>query len=403
MGDDSILKIRFLFIFLILLVLVCSVSQISAENPENSSVDADVNFKAEDMPDYNPFTVGGECDHVGDDFKNDVLPDDVTVVGGDCDNINEINYPTSNHAEVTVIFVENKTPKEAKILLAQSGLYFADKTLTVKVIDNNGTALYSVPVTLNFSNGKTATVITTEKGEASYRLPFNPGTYSVNAKVTSNIIKVNDAKLGNIKIKNASATITLNKLSASYTSKKHFQIKVVNSKTKKGIGNVKLLAKVYINGKAKKIYLTTDSKGMAKFSTANLDVGRHKVEVREISKGVSAKARTSEIKVTKAPTTFLDEVGAMYIKKGGIYNIAVFNKNTQKVIKGAKLTVKVYTDKKVHTYVVKTGKYGADIDLGYLGLGIYKIIVKFDGNSKYQKCTGRDDICVIKSCGNVIF
>ena len=379
---------KFLFTLLLVVVALSIVSHVSAEDLENSTVACDVRTDE----------VLGDDSIVVDD-----LPDtgDIRTVGGDCDFIDVV--PESNHSEVTVVFVENKTPREAEIQISQSGSYFQDKTLTVKVIDDNGTALYCVPVDLKFSNGKTATVITSESGEASYKLPFNPGTYSVTAKVTSNILKVSDAKLGNIKIKNAPATITLKKLTTSYTAKKYYQIKVTNSKTKRGIANVRLMVKVYTNGKAKKMHLTTDSKGIARFSTSNLDVGRHKVVVSEVSKAVSAKSKTSEIKVTKAPTTFLDEVGAMYIKKGGIYNIAVFNKNTENVIKGVKLTVKIYTDKKVHTYVVKTGKYGADIDLGFLGLGIYKVVVKFDGNSRYQKCTGRDDICVIKSCGHLIF
>ena len=385
-----ILNRKILFVFIVMMIFA-AISQVSAEDLNGTAV-----FDGIETGEVvvNESAAGDDLPYVGD----------IHTVGGDCDHIGEAeNISASNHAEVTVIFIENNTAKKADIKLAQSGQYFADKALNVKVIDNNGTSVYCVPVTLKFSNGKTATVITTEKGEASYRLPFNPGTYSVKAKVTSNILNVSDAKLGNIKIKNAPAAITLKKLSVSYTAKKYFKIKVANSKTKKGIGNVKLLVKVYTNGKAKKMHLTTDSKGIAKFSTANLDVGRHKVEVSEISKGISAKARTCEIKVTKAPTTFLDEVGAVYIKKGGIYSIAVFNKNTEKVIKGVKLTVKVFDGKKVHKYVVKTGKYGADINLGYLGLGTYKVSVKFDGNSRYQKCTGRDEICVIKSSGHVIF
>ena len=61
------------------------------------------------------------------------------------------------------------------------------------------------------------------------------------------------------------------------------------------------------------------------------------------------------------------------------------------------------TTKKVHKYVVKTGKYDAQIDLSHLGLGIYKVVVKFDGNSRYKKSTGRYYIDVIRSSGNVLF
>lgn len=53
--------------------------------------------------------------------------------------------------------------------------------------------------------------------------------------------------------------------------------------------------------------------------------------------------------------------------------------------------------------MVKTGRYGADIDLGYLGLGSYNVSVKFDGNSRYGKCIKSDYIGVIRSSGHVLF
>ena len=331
------------------------------------------------------------------------LHDNIGSVGVDCDSVEEIGSQKSVEYAVSTISAENKNLIPAEIKISQSGSYYGEKTLKVKVIDKNKTALYPIPVSLKFSNGKTATVITKSNGVATYKFPFNPGKYGVVAKIDSNVLKANNVKLKNIKIKNAPAVIILKKLSTSFRAKKYFQIKVVNSKTKNGIGGVKLLAKVYSNGKFKKIRLTTDLKGIAKFSTAGLDVGLHNVKIREISKGVTAKAKTSKILVKKAPTTFLDEVGAVYIKKGGQYYITVFNKNTEKPIKGARLTVKIYDDKKVHKYVVKTGKYDAQIDLSHLGLGIYKVVVKFDGNSRYKKSTGRDYIDVIRSSGNVLF
>lgn len=345
-------------------------------------------------------TPAGDDEVISDDLPH---PEDIRSVGGNCDFIDDITIPGSMNAEVTAIFIENKSPTRANIELSQSGSYFSDKTLAVKVVDNNATSLYCIPVDLKFSNGKSATVITRENGEATYKLPFNPGTYSVTAKITSNILNVSDARLNNIKIKNAQSTISMKKFSTSYGAKKYFQIEVTNSKTKKGIGGVKLLAKVYTNGKAKKIYLTTNSKGIAKFNTAGLDVGTHKVHVSEISPGVNAKAKTGQIKVKKAPTTYLDELGPVYFKKGGVYNIALFNKNNEKVIKSIKLTVKIFTDKKVNTYVVKTGKYGAEIDLSYLGVGSYKVVVSFDGNSRYQKCTGSDYIDVLKAHRCIVF
>lgn len=375
--DENILNRKFLFVLLILIFSVSVVSHVNAQDLDNATLADDV--KEDNLP----------------------VPEDITYVGGDCDHVDE-NLPTSMSVNVTINQAENQIPLQAKIQLTQSGSYYGEKTLDVKVIDDNGTGLHSIPVTLKFSNGKSVTVVTKSDGRASYKIPFGPGTYSVNAKITSNALRANDTGLGNIKIKNAPATIKLKKLTTSFGAKKYFHIKVTNSKTKHAIGGVKLLVKVYTNGKSKKIRITTNSKGIARFSTAKLGVGVHKIKVSEVSNLISAKAKTGQIKVKKAPTTFLDEVGATYIKKGGIYNIALFNKNTEKSVKGVKLTVKIFNGKKAEKYVVKTGKYGADIDLSHLGLGSYKVVVKFDGNSRYNKCTKSDYIDVIRSSGNVL-
>ena len=380
MEDEIILSRKFLFVLLIAIVSIGIVSAVSAQ---------DLNDTA----------------HSGDDLKTDDLPEGIEInhVGGACDHVGDEQPLNCASATVTILQAESQNQIPAKIEIQESGQYYGEKMLKVKVLDDNDRALYSVPVDLKFSNGKSVKVITESNGEATYKLPFDPGTYSVNAKVVSNILKVDNARLDKIKIKHALATISMKKLSTSFGAKKYFQIKVINSKTKNGIGGVKLLIKVYSKGKVKKIYRTTNSKGIAKFNTAKLNVGIHKVKVRELSKAVSAKAKTSKIKVKKAPTTFLDEVGAVYIKKSGIYDIAVFNKNTEKSIKGVKLTVKVFTGKGINTYVVKTGKYGSSIDLSYLGLGSYKVVVKFDGNSRYKKCMASDYIDVLRSSGNVFF
>ena len=151
-----------------------------------------------------------------------------------------------------------------KIILSQSGSYFGDKKVSAKVVDtnNNNAAIANVPVTFKFSNGKSATVYTGSNGVATYNVPFNPGTYSVTATIPS-AYSASAVSMGNIRIAKASATISPTKLSTKYGTCKSFKVKVVNSKTKKGIGGVKLLLKVYTGKKAKKVHVTTDSSGNA--------------------------------------------------------------------------------------------------------------------------------------------
>lgn len=370
MEDVKISK-KILFILLAAIIAISALSVVSAQDL-NDTIMTDDSDVSKDIV-YDPVTVGGPCDIVEDQF------------------------PSS--CNVTLV-VQDKIP--AKIQIKQSGQYYGDKKVTIKVISNTNASLYPVPITLKFSNGKSATVITDSKGVASYNLPFNPGKYSVKASINSNYIDVKNQVLKNITIKKADAKIALKKLTTSYGAKKYMEIKVINLKTKKGIGGVKLLVKVYTGKKVKKLYLTTNSKGIAKYNVAGLDVGVHKVKVSEVSSGVSAKAKTGKITVKKAPTTFLDEVDAIYIKKAKTYNIALFNKNNEKVIKGIKLHVKIYDGKKCYSYTVKTGKYGSEIDISHLGIGLYKVVVTFDGNSRYKKCTGRGDIDIIRSDGHYV-
>ena len=353
-----------------MLILICAVSAVSAEDLNDTVISDD---KTRDIS-IEPVTVGGPCDYVG-----------------------ETNLSQSNSS----VIVLDKIP--ADIQIKESGQYFGDKKVTVKVMNYFNDTLYPVPVTLKFSNGKSVCVITDSKGKATYNLPFNPGKYSVKASIDSNYLDVKKSTLKNIVIKKADAKISVKKLKTSYGASKYLEIKVTNTKTKKGIGGVKLLLKVYTANKFKKLYLTTNSRGIAKYNAKNLDIGLHKVKVSEVSAGVNAKAKTAQIEVKKASTTFLDEVDAVYIKKAKTYNIALFNKNNEKVIKGIKLNVKIYDGKKCYSYTVKTGKYGSEIDISHLGLGSYDVVVTFEGNSRYKKCTGKGSIDVIRSSGCVIF
>ena len=314
LEDVNIFK-KILFILLMAIIAIGALSVVSAQDLNDTLMtnDSDVS----DNIVYGSFTVGGPCDIV------------------------EEQVPSS--CNVTLV-VQDKIP--AKIQIKQSGQYYSDKKLTIKVINNTNASLYPVPITLKFSNGKSATVITDSKGVASYNLPFNPGKYSVKASVNSNYLDVKNQALKNIVIKKADAKIALKKLTTSYGAKKYMEIKVTNLKTKKGIGGVKLLVKAYTGKKVKKIYLTTNSKGIARYNAAGLDVGVHKVKVSEVSSAVNAKAKTGRITVKKASTTFLNEVDAICIKKAKTYNIALFNKNNDRVIKGIKLHVKIYDGKK---------------------------------------------------------
>ena len=287
-----------------------------------------------------------------------------------------------------------------KITLSQSGSYYGDKTVSAKVVNtnNNNAPLSGVPVTFKFSNGKSATVYTGSNGVATYSVPFNPGTYSVTATIPSSY-SASAASMGNIKIQKATATVQPTKLTTKYGTCKSFKVRVINSKTKKGIGGVKLLLKVYTGKKAKKVYVTTDSSGNAYYSPSKLKVGKHKVKVSIVSNVASGKGKTSKITVKKASLGLNTYDGIYYYKdvKKGKYYIGVYNKNSGGYLKGMKVIVKVYTGKKAKTYKLKTKKDGfAVLKTKGIKVGKHKVKITAKGNKNFKKASAKATIEVSK-------
>ena len=83
----------------------------------------------------------------------------------------------------------------------------------------------------------------------------------------------------NNSIESKSISLSASKLSTTYESGKYFNVKAIDSKTKKPVPNVKLILKVYSGKKYKKISVTTDFRGIAKYYASNLGIGSHKVTI----------------------------------------------------------------------------------------------------------------------------
>ena len=287
-----------------------------------------------------------------------------------------------------------------KITLSQAGSYFGGKTVSARVVDtnNNNAPLSGVRVTFKFSNGKTAIVYTGSNGVATYNVPFNPGTYRVTASIDSSYA-ASAVSMANIRIAKAPAKITPTKLSTPYGANKYFKVKVINTKTKKGVGGVKLLLKVYTGKKAKKAYVTTGSNGVAYYSASKLKVGKHKVKVSIASKVVSAKAKKSKITVKKG-SIGLNTYNALYyykdVKKEKYY-IGVYNKVSGEYLKGIKIKVKVSTGKKSKTYTLKTKKDGfAVLKTKGIKVGKHNVKITFKGNKNFKKASAKNTIEVSK-------
>jgi hypothetical protein len=128
---------------------------------------------------------------------------------------------------------------------------------------------------------------------------LKPGKYKVVVSDADNKNFTAKEVTTKIVIKKAPTKLTAKKLTAKKGEKKYFKVTAKNKKTKKAIPGIKLKVKVYTGKKSKTYTVKTDSKGVAKLSTAKLKVGNHKAVVSSANKYCSAKKAKSSIKITK--------------------------------------------------------------------------------------------------------
>ena len=186
-----------------------------------------------------------------------------------------------------------------------TGYYKDGKYLTIKLTNTkNKKPIYDAEINIKIFisknryynyNGRTAM-----DGKIKLLLDqLKPGTYKVVVSgANSKNFKASQVTT-KIVLKKAPAKITAKKLTAKKGAKKYFKVTVKNKKTKKVISKVKVKIKVFTGKKAKTYTVKTNSKGIAKISTAKLKVGKHKVSVTSANKYVIAKNTTSKITIKK--------------------------------------------------------------------------------------------------------
>ena len=263
-----------------------------------------------------------------------------------------------------------KSPKP-KLTVSQSGKYFGEKTITVKVIDtnNNNKAISGASVTLKFSNGKKVTLKTNSKGIATYNMAFAPKTYKVTATYKSA-----SAKLAKVKITKAPSKITAKKVKTAY-GVKYLKIKVTNTKTKKAVNGAKLLVKAYTGKKAKKIYVTTDSKGIAQYGGGELKAGKHKIAVKSATSGIKAKGASSQMTITKSKATIAAAKMSATAGESKYFTVKVTG-SKKKALHDVKVLLKIYTGKKAKSVYLTTDSKGtAKYNAKGLGIGSHKVVI----------------------------
>ena len=201
----------------------------------------------------------------------------------------------------------------------------------------------------------------------------------------------------NNSVESKSISLSASKLSTTYESGKYFNVKAIDSKTKKPVPNVKLILKVYSGKKYKKISVTTDFRGIAKYYASNLGIGSHKVTINvKDSKKFSSKISSSSIKISRAKLTISAPKITGYYKESKRYNIAIKNRESKKPMKNIKVIIKVFTGKKYKKYFLKTDKKGiVSFNMKSLPKGKHNVVINIKSTSKVQSAVKKTYIKTI--------
>ena len=207
----------------------------------------------------------------------------------------------------------------------------------------------------------------------------------VNESPASNVSDHTELAKGN-STEPKSISLSVSKLSTTYGSGKYFKVKVIDSKTKKPVSNVKLILKVYSGKKYKKITAATDSNGIAKYYASNLGIGSHNVTINvKDSKKFSSKMKYSSIKISRAKLKISAPKITAYYKESKKYNIAIKNRESKKPMKNIKVVIKVFTGKKYKKYSLKTDKKGiVGFNMKSLSKGKHNVVINIKSNSKVK-------------------
>ncbi|WP_406535073.1 hypothetical protein [Methanobrevibacter sp.] len=160
-----------------------------------------------------------------------------------------------------------------------------------------------------------------------------------------------------ITVNKATAVIKASKITVALKKSTKWTITIVDSRTGKGIANMKITLKVYTGSKYKTVYVTTNSKGVASYQTKGLTKGTHKIVASATHAGYNFNTLTSSIKVIKQ-TTLKIKVKKKTMANGASLSITVTNKKTKKPVNGVKLTLLIYTGKTYKKITLKTMKKG---------------------------------------------
>ena len=258
------------------------------------------------------------------------------------------------------------------------------------VLDYNSTATGKVNITLKGKNNNNYSFTGMDLNNTILLLQtINVDEYEVNVSYSGNEIFGAVTATANITVNKAKTVLSANAVVTVYNVNKYLVItlKDVYGNPLKGVG-----ISVDLNGA--KTY-TTDANGQVKVSTKGLAPKTYTAKVtfngdtnyEKSAKNVKVSVKKAASKIAAAKKTFKAKTK---VKKYA----AVLKDSTGKAIKNAKLTLKV----KGKTYAAKTNSKGkAVFKITKLNKkGIYKAVIKFNGDKYYVK-SGKNTKITVKA------
>lgn len=371
----SLLLISLLAVSAVSATEIDDTQTITSPNSDGDIISGDIDSSDDDWDDDSDYDDGYEDD---DDYWDDDDGYEDDDYGDDDDDWDDEYEDDDDDWD------DEENPINAKIEITKSGTYYQSTSLKVKVTDaDTDEGLEDVEVYLDFSNGKTEYVTTDSDGEATCKIGFDAGTYSVEAGISDGgeyEIDNEPTKTLTFKIEQIPLKFSIKKMNTVYKAGDVYKVKVINSKTKKAVSGIKITVKIYTGSKYQTLTGTTDSKGICYYWTDSLSIGTHKVAASVSSKNVKAKSATSSIKVTKstpAISFYSYNIGSPFPVTLHGKGIIVKDKKTKKPLSGIKVTLKLFTSgKKYKTYTLYTYKDGkCGLFTNKYSYGSHKLVV----------------------------
>ena len=268
----------------------------------------------------------------------------------------------------------------------QTGFYYGDTVVEIisytDKMTNNPMSNAPLQIFINdmektmFNNQNEAKEIantnhkTSKDGTATFKVySLKVGTYRFYIYDEDSLI---ESKL-QITVKKAPIKIVASKLTKAYDPNGYYTVKLLSSKTKKGIAYIK----VTITVSGKKITATTDKNGNAKFSLSKFALGLNKLQISVSDSNVNSAKTTSTLKLNKAKTIITAPKLTAKYKKSAYFKVTV-KTASKKLVKNTKVKVKIGSK----TYNVKTNSKGvAQVNTKSLKIGTHKVSIS-SGDSR---------------------